>query len=58
MAAINKLFLQKDAFGRIIVGLKIEHHRCQKQLFGVFCKKGVLKNFAKFTRKHLGWSFF
>ena len=25
----------------------------QKQLPEVFCKKGVLKNFAKFTGKHL-----
>ena len=24
----------------------------------VFCKKGVLKNFAKFTGKHLRWSLF
>ena len=24
----------------------------------MFCKKGVLKNFAKFTRKHLCWSLF
>ena len=24
----------------------------------VFCKKGVLENFAIFTGKHLGWSFF
>ena len=24
----------------------------------VFCKKGVLRNFAKFTGKHLCWSFF
>ena len=49
MAAINKLFFQKDAFGRIIVGSKIALIRWQKPLSGVFCKKGVLKNFAKFT---------
>ena len=24
----------------------------------VFCEKGVLKNFAKFTEKHLCWSLF
>ena len=24
----------------------------------VVCKKGVLKNFAKFTGKHLDWSLF
>ena len=32
MAGINKLFLQKDAFGEIIVGSKIELLRLQKQL--------------------------
>ena len=52
------MLLQKDAFGRIIVGSKTELLRWQKQLPGVFCKKGVLKDFAKFTRKHLCWSFF
>ena len=30
----------------------------RKQLLGGVCKKGVLKNFAKFTRKHLCWIFF
>ena len=30
----------------------------QKQSSEEFCKKGVLKNFAKFTRKHLGQSLF
>ena len=30
----------------------------QKQSFGMFCKKGVLKTFAKFTGKHLRWSLF
>ena len=58
MASIKKLFLQKGAFGRIIVGLKIELLRWQKQLSGVCCKKGALKNFAKLLRKHLCWSFF
>ena len=28
----------------------------QKQPPEVFCKKGVLKNFANFTEKHLCWS--
>ena len=28
----------------------------QKQLSNVFCKKSVLKNFAKFTGKRLYWS--
>ena len=55
MAGIKKLFLQKDALGEIIVGSKIELLRWQKQLSRLFCKKGVLKNFAKFTRKHLCW---
>ena len=58
MAGINKLFLQKVAFGGIIVGSKIELLRWQRLLSGVFCKNGVLKNFAKFTRKRLSWSFF
>ena len=30
----------------------------QKQLPEVFCKKGVLRNFAKFTGKHLCQSLF
>ena len=30
----------------------------QKQLSEVFCKKGVLQNFAKFTVKHLCQSLF
>ena len=30
----------------------------QKQLPDVFCKKGVLRNFAKFTGKHLCQSLF
>ena len=30
----------------------------QKQPPKVFCKKGVLKNFAHFTGKHLCWSLF
>ena len=60
MAATNKLFLQNDAFGGIIVGSKIEFVRSQKQLPRVFYKKGVLKSFQekKLTRKHLSWSFF
>ena len=24
----------------------------------IFCKKGFVKNFANFTRRHLCWSFF
>ena len=30
----------------------------QKQQLELFCKKGVLRNFANFTGKHLCWSFF
>ena len=30
----------------------------QKQPPEVFCKKGVVKNFANFTGKHLCWSLF
>ena len=30
----------------------------QKQPAEVFCKKDVLRNFAKFTRKHLCWSLY
>ena len=30
----------------------VDHH-VQKQLSDVFCKKGVLRNLAKFTGKHL-----
>ena len=30
----------------------------QKQSSKVFCKKGILKNFAKFTGKHLCQRFF
>ena len=45
MAAINKLFLQKDAFGGIIVGSKIEPLHWQKQLSRLFCKKVCWKIF-------------
>ena len=31
---------------------------CQKQPPEVFCKKGVLRNFSKFTGKHLCQSLF
>ena len=37
--------------------LKIRVKR-QKQPLKLFCKKGVLRNFANFTGKHLCWSFF
>ena len=30
----------------------------QKQPLELFCKKGVLRNFANFTGKHLCWSLF
>ena len=30
----------------------------EKQPWDVFCKKGALRNFAKFTRKHLCQSLF
>ena len=30
----------------------------QKQPPEVFCKKGVIKNFATFTGKHLCWNLF
>ena len=39
MALINKLFLQKDAFEKVIVGSKIELFRWQKQLSRVFCNR-------------------
>ena len=32
--------------------------KLQKQPLEVFCKKSVLKNFTKFTGKHLRWSLF
>ena len=41
--------------------LLLEHHqdhRARSSRPGVFCKKGVLRNFAKFTGKHLCWSLF
>ena len=47
MAATNKLFLQNDALGGIIVGSKIEFVRSQKQLTRVFCKKGALESFQE-----------
>ena len=37
--------------------LKIRVKR-QKQPLKLFCKKGVLRNFANFTGKHLCWSLF
>ena len=34
------------------------HHQTYRQGPEVFCKKGVLRNFAKFTGKHLCQSLF
>ena len=40
-------------------GQKVEQSRAFKSSRPeVFCKKGVLKNFVKFTEKHLCWSLF
>ena len=33
--------------------MKFDFCKCQKQPLKMFYKKGVLKNFAKFIRKHL-----
>ena len=39
--------------------IRVQVRTCkQKQPPAVFCKKGVLKNFANFTGKHLCWSLF
>ena len=40
------------------LGLNFIFESVQKQPTEVFYKKGVLKNFAIFTGKHLFWSFF
>ena len=37
-------------------GTLVVNELVQKQRPEVFCKKGVLKNFANFTEKHLCWS--
>ena len=37
---------------------KCPNYRDRSSLLEVFCKKGVLRNFAKFTRKHLCQSLF
>ena len=52
--------LKKEA-GYSVVYSTIEvflHSRSRKHPPQVFCKKGVLKNFANFTGKNLRWSFF
>ena len=52
MASINKLFLQKDRFGRVIVSLKTELLRWQKQLSGVFWKKKVYWKTSQSTQEN------
>ena len=42
----------------ILYRLKTPENQRQKQPPGVFCKKGVLRNLAKFTGKHLYLSLF
>ena len=43
---------------RLATLLKRHPHSGQKQPPEVFCKKGVLRNFAKFTGRHLCQSLF
>ena len=50
---IGKNFFMEDSVQKMIADFTsgISHPE-------VFCKKGVLKKFIKFTRKHLCWSIF
>ena len=43
--------------GRINLKISKLKNNSHKQSPEVFCKKGALKSFANFTRKHLCWSF-
>ena len=45
-------------FGGVKRDYRHKMGQCQKQSPEVFCKKGVLRNFAKFTAKHLCQSLF
>ena len=51
------MFISRKVGSRII---QFIHQGCalQKQLPEVFCKKSVLRNFSKFTEKHLCESLF
>ena len=51
-------FLRTAFFIEHIQWLLMEYDVFQKQPLEVFYKKGVLKNFAKFTGKQLCWRFF
>ena len=44
-------FLAVNYFRYVMFIIRRSHRRCS-------LKKGVLKNFANFTEKHLGWSLF
>ena len=37
----------------VLCVMLVQYYKLQKQPPEVFCKKGVLRNFAKFTGKHL-----
>ena len=53
----NRVFFQSFNIPKcIVVGLSMVEE--QNQAWEVFCKKGVLKNFANFTGKQLWWIFF
>ena len=63
---VNKLGSISKNLKVTLCGFKLEDQSCidnnrfksQKQPLEVFCKKGVLSNFAKFTGKHLCQSLF
>ena len=52
---LNKHFAYEKCVYQILKLFIIQNmrHISEKKLPGVFCKKGVLKNFAKLTGKHL-----
>ena len=58
MFLLHGLFPIKFVFTSIQYFFGAMRNKVQKQPLEVFCKKGVLKNFAKFTPKRLCQSLF
>ena len=52
---VLSIFLTKEGLNKYI---KLLCEMKLREITDVFCKKGVLRNFAKFTWKHLCWSLF
>ena len=50
------LILDFDLKARVLPSLERESWRARSSHPEVFCKKGILRNFVKFTGKHMCWS--